>query len=244
MAKEWKMAAATQIALLAFDAAYLRALQQGDAETERQFFEYFTPLIRAKLRKHLRTPELIEEATQETFMRVLSVLRSKSGVRHPERFGAFVHAVCRNVALETWRAERRFVYLEDTASQDLETVRKADGPFRSPHAMAEADEAKVQVREILGELSQLDRELLKAVLLDEEDRTQVCLRMGVTRGHLRVLLHRASERFRAAILQERTSPKKRSTGLRSSLGLKRKMRQPQKQLLISLRGGKSRSAAL
>src|SRR6185437_13892877 len=62
MAKEWKMAAATQIALLAFDAAYLRALQQGDAETERQFFEYFTPLIRAKLRKHLRTPELIEEA--------------------------------------------------------------------------------------------------------------------------------------------------------------------------------------
>ena len=232
------MAAATQLDLLAFDAAYLSALQQGDPDTERHFFEYFTPLIRSKLRKHLRAPELIEEATQETFMRVLSALRSKTGVRHPERFGAFVHAVCRNVAMETWRAERRFVHLEDAGTEDLESGARADSPFRSPHAMAEADEAKARVRQVMAELSRVDRQLLEAVLLDEEDRTDLCLRMGVTRGHLRVLLHRASQRFRATMLKERTGPRK------SAAGLRRKMRRPRKQLLIALAGGKARSAAL
>jgi RNA polymerase sigma-70 factor (ECF subfamily) len=230
------MAAATQIELLAFDAGYLSALRQGNAETERHFFEYFTPLIRAKLRKHLRTPELIEEATQETFMRVLAALRSNTGVRHPERFGAFVHAVSRNVALEIWRVERRFAHVDDGGVEDLELGSKADGPFRSPHAMAEADEARVRVRQVLADLSNLDRQLLEAVFLDEEDRTHVCLRMGVTRGHLRVLLHRASQRFRAAMLQERSSQMKRPC--------KGKLCRPQRHLLIALGGGKARSAAL
>jgi len=232
------MATAMQIELLAFDAGYLSALQERNPETESHFFEYFTPLIRAKLRKHLRTPELIEEATQETFMRVLAVLRSKSGVRHPERFGAFVHAVCRNVALETWRAERRFVHLEEAAPEESKPGARADGPFRNPHAMAEAHEAKARVRQVLAELPHLDRQLLEAVLLDEEDRTHVCLRMGITRGHLRVLLHRASQRFRAVMLEERSHPRKRSSGLRKKIHL------PQKQLLIAIDGGKARSAAL
>jgi RNA polymerase sigma-70 factor, ECF subfamily len=232
------MAAATPIELLAFDAAYLSALERGDAETERHFFEYFTPLIRAKLRKHLHTPELIDEAMQETFMRVLSALRSKTGVRHPERFGAFVHAVCRNVALETWRVERRFAHMDDSGAEDLEPGSRPDGPFRSPHAMAEADEAKTRVRQVLAELSRPDRQLLEAVFLNEEDRTLLCLRLGVSRGHLRVLLHRASKRFRAAMLKESSSPRKRPARVRG------KARRGQKQLLIALRGGRARSAAL
>jgi RNA polymerase sigma-70 factor (ECF subfamily) len=224
--------------LLAFDAAYLSALHQGDAETERHFLEYFTPLIRAKLRKHLRAPELIEEATQESFMRVLAALRSKDGVRHPERFGGFVHAVCRNVALETWRTERRFVHVEEAGADELELGPGADGPFRSPHAMAEADEARARVRQVLAELSELDRQLLEAVLLDEEDRKHICLRMGVSRGHLRVLLHRASQRFRAVMLNEPSVTRRRSAGSRS------KTRNFNKGSFIAINGGKARPAAL
>lgn len=234
------MAAATQLDLLAFDGAYLSALHQGDPETERHFFEYFTPLIRAKLRKHLRTPELIEEATQETFMRVLSTLRSKTGVRHPERFGAFVHAVCRNVALETWRAERRFVLMDDAGSERLESDPRTDRPFRSPYEMAEADEARARVRQLLAELPELDRRLLEAVFLDEEDRARLCSRLGVSRGHLRVLLHRASIRFRTLMLKESS----RRSGPASLKVEIKKMRRPHNRFLIAIRGGKARSSAL
>ena len=235
MAKEWNMAAATQLELLAFDGAYLSALHQGDPETERHFVEYFRPLIRAKLRRYLRAPELIEEATQETFMRVVAIVQAKNGVRHPERFGAFVHAVCRNVALEIWRAEQRFVPIDDAGSEQMETDARKDRPFRSPHELAEADEAKMRVRQVLAELSEIDRRLLEAVFLDEEDRAQLCSRLGLSRGHLRVLLHRASVRFRTLMLKESS---------RRPASLKAKMRRGQRQFLIPLRGGKARSSAL
>lgn len=182
------MAAAPALELLNFDARYLAALRRGEPETEQHFFDYFTPLIHRKLRKYLRAPELIDEAKQETLLRVLAAVRSRDGVRHPERFGAFVHAVCRNVALETWRTERRFVPLE-------EVDESGPGPFRSPHALAEAGEARDRVKRVLGELSPLDRQLLEAVFLHEEDRHLLCRRMGTSRAHLRVLLHRARQRF-------------------------------------------------
>ncbi len=182
------MAAAPALELLNFDASYLAALRRGEAETEQHFFDYFTPLIRRKLRKYLRAPELIEEAMQETFIRVVAAVRSQGGVRHPERFGAFVHAVCRNVALEIWRAERRFVPLEEVDESGPE-------PFRNPHALAEAREARERVKRILEELSPFDRQLLEAVFLHEEERHLLCRRLEISRAHLRVLLHRARQRF-------------------------------------------------
>lgn len=220
------MAAAPALELLNFDASYLTALRRGEPETEQHFFEYFTPLIRRKLRKYLRAPELIDEAKQETFVRVLAAVRSRDGVRHPERFGAFVHAVCRNVALETWRAERRFVPLEELDESGPE-------PFRSPHALAEAGEARERVKRVLEELSPLDRQLLEAVFLHEEDRHLLCRRLGISRAHLRVLLHRARQRF--AILDPARSVQTNIAGGPKSAD--EHTPQGRKRLRLRVRGG-------
>jgi RNA polymerase sigma factor (sigma-70 family) len=182
------MAAASALDLLTFDAAYLRALHQNDPAIERHFFSYFMPLINRKLRKHLRAPELIQEAAQETLSRVLAAVRSCGRVRHPEKFDAFVRAVCRNVVLETWRREKRFVALDEAKD-------KMPAPFRCPHAMAEAAETSERVRNVLASLPKFDRQLLEAVFLNEEDRLSVCRRFGVSEGYLRVLVHRAKRRF-------------------------------------------------
>ncbi|HEX5433260.1 MAG TPA: sigma-70 family RNA polymerase sigma factor, partial [Candidatus Angelobacter sp.] len=185
------MASAITVNLLSFDAAYLRELHRGDPETEEHFFHYFSPMIRARLRKYLRSPELIEDGTQETYVRVLAAVRAVNGVRHPERLGAFVLAVARNVALEMLRDEKHFVALEDPDCDAPELVQIEPGPFRSPHSMAEAAEARERVRKVLAELSSLDRQLLVAVFLDEEERGHVCQQMRVSRAHLRILLFRA-----------------------------------------------------
>jgi RNA polymerase sigma-70 factor (ECF subfamily) len=195
------MAAAIPAQLYHFDSHYLSALQGGDTETEGHLFRYFTPFVLRKVSKYLQSPELVQEATQETFSRVLIAAQSNHGVRHPERFGAFVHAVCRNVALEIWRRESRFVSLEEANSSPLESC-------RSPHCAAEAAETAALVRRILASLPPMDRQLLEAVFLEEQDRQDVCRRFGVSSAYLRVLLHRAKRRFTVGVLaQKRRSEK-------------------------------------
>jgi RNA polymerase sigma-70 factor, ECF subfamily len=63
-------------------------------------------------------------------------------------------------------------------------------------------ETKEQVRDILGEMSPKDRDLLRAVFLEEGDKDEICRRFGVDRDYLRVRLHRAKERFKEVYERE------------------------------------------
>src|SRR5689334_11865664 len=94
------------VKLVPFDQEYVRLLTERDPETERHFVSYFSELIRIKLRSKLRSPQLIEEIRQETFLRVLNTLR-RGALQSPERLGAFVNTVCNNVMMEAIRAEAR-----------------------------------------------------------------------------------------------------------------------------------------
>jgi len=86
-----------------FDADYVRRLINSDPETERDFASYFGELLAIKLRSRLRAPEVIQDVTQETFLRVLKTLR-ESGIENPEALGSFVNSVCTNVLFEVYRA--------------------------------------------------------------------------------------------------------------------------------------------
>ena len=183
------MASAGPIRFYDFNNTYLDALSQGDPEIELHFFCYFRPLVERRLRLELRSPQLVQDATQETFARVLEVVRSRRGVRYPERFGAFVYALSKNVAREIGREERRFICLEE----DGMDVPARDGGVKS----LSASETHLMVRQVLARMPIFDRQLLQAVFLDEEEKPQLCRRFGVTPGHLHVLVHRAKRRFMA-----------------------------------------------
>jgi hypothetical protein len=70
-----------------FNRAYLDRLAAGDPEIERHFTKYFGELLSIKLRSRLRSPALIEDAKQETFLRVLNTLRQKGGIQSPGGVG-------------------------------------------------------------------------------------------------------------------------------------------------------------
>lgn len=57
-----------------------------------------------------------------------------------------------------------------------------------------------RAQKILSALPARDRNLLRAVLLEEKDKDAVCRDMGVDRNYLRVLLHRAKVKFELANL--------------------------------------------
>ena len=68
-----------------FDRAYLDRLASGEPETERHFTRYFGDLLSIKLRSRLRSPAQVEDARQETFLRVMKALRQPGGIQSAGR---------------------------------------------------------------------------------------------------------------------------------------------------------------
>lgn len=183
-----------------FDAGYVESLCSGDQQTQQHFVGYFTLLLRLKLRSRLQSPQAIEDVCQETFTRVLTVLRKDGGLRQPESLGAFVNTVCRHVLLEHYRSSRGNESLDVEGRPELAS--NGDDAFD----IAAAGQIKTKVREILLGLPLRDRELLKAVFLDERDRDEVCDEFGVDRAYLRVLLHRAKQEFKTEYVKRIGEP--------------------------------------
>jgi RNA polymerase sigma-70 factor (ECF subfamily) len=174
-----------------FDAAYVERLCAGDSQTQEHFVAYFTRLLQVKLRSRLHSPHAIEDVRQETFARVFAVLSRDGGLRQPERLGPFVNTVCNHVLLEHYRSSGRNESLDSEGRPEL------PAPGADALDIAAARQITKKVREILLDLPSRDRALLNAVFLDERDRDEVCLKFGVDRDYLRVLLHRAKLEFKA-----------------------------------------------
>jgi RNA polymerase sigma-70 factor, ECF subfamily len=170
------------------EADYVRRLVDRDPETEQHFASHFGRLLRAlvRVRRHGWPDERVEDAVQETFTRALSAVRG-GGLRDADRFAAFLISICENVLREDARQVARVHPSESAALEQ-----------RAPHdpeAQANARQSLQAAREVLAAMPQRDREILEMVLVLEADKDEVCRRFGVTRDHLRVLLHRAKERF-------------------------------------------------
>jgi RNA polymerase sigma-70 factor, ECF subfamily len=176
----------------AFDAAYLERLRSGDARTEEHFVSYFGELIQLKLRSRLNSREAIEDVRQETFVRVLVLVRSAHGLREPDRLGAFVNSVCNHVLLEHYRSKNK---TESFLDSDTEASLVNHEP--SALSLLETKDAQRIVHQIMAELTERDRRLLQSVLLDERDKDEVCAEFGITREYLRVLVHRAKQSFKS-----------------------------------------------
>ena len=171
-----------------FDADYVRRLREGDWETQRHFTRYFGPVLDIKVRNRVRCPQLREEVRQETFLRVLTIVR-RDGVEHPERLGGLVNSVCNNVLLEVFRKESRPAGSSKPLPEPLDTM-------AGPETTLMLRQRESQVRRILERLSSRDRELLEQIFLEERDKDEVCKIYRVNRDYLRVMLHRAKARFR------------------------------------------------
>lgn len=180
--------------LFTFDRAYVERLRDGDPMTEQHFVSYFEQLLRIKLRARMLAADTVDELRQETFSRVIAALRKEGGIRQPERLGAFVNSICNNVLLEFYRARSRSQPLEDFHLQTTDKVLDLEGLL----VTRQSDE---HIRRILGELPKKDRQLLRAIFLDERGKDEVCRMFGVDRDYLRVLLHRAKDKFRALYLK-------------------------------------------
>lgn len=178
-----------KLELFAFDSEYVNRLRDGDPSTEQHFVAYFQQLLRIKLRARLMPPDRVDDVSQETFIRVIAALRREGGVRQPERLGAFVNTVCNNVVFEKHRSSSKDQPLEDSHFEIADKALNPEGTYAS-------SEMQQLVHNILDEMPRRDRDLLRAIFLEEKDKDEICREFGVDRDYLRVCLHRAKEKFR------------------------------------------------
>ncbi len=156
----------------AFDKAYVERLRDGDPPTEHHFVAYFEHLLRIKLRSRMLTNDKVEDLRQETFIRVIAALRREGGVRQPARNQP----------------------MEDSHLEIPDKVLDLEG-------MLVTKQSSEHVRRILEGMPRRDRDLLRAIFLEEKDKDVVCREFAVDRDYLRVLLHRAKDKFK--VLYER-----------------------------------------
>jgi RNA polymerase sigma-70 factor, ECF subfamily len=178
------------VELFSFDELYLQRLRDRDPVTERHFTAYFSRLLLIKLRSRLKSPQAVEDIRQETFVRVFKAVRAEGGVRQPERLGAFVNSICNNVLQEHFRSSARVTPLDEEAPDP------ADPAVDMDQILVTRQTAE-QVGQILAQLPEKDRELLRALFMEEKDKEEVCRQFRVNRTYLRVMLYRAKQSFRA-----------------------------------------------
>ncbi len=180
--------------LQSFDEPYVERLRNGDFRTQEHFVAYFSELIQLKLRSRLNSPQAIEDVRQETFSRVFTALHAGK-IRQPDRIGAFVNSMCNNVLLEHYRSSSRDSSLDDDEAPEFPATNIDIVGAIASKQMGD------KVREILEEMPEKDRRLLREIFLEERDKDEVCRDFGVDRDYLRVLLHRAKLSFKSLYLK-------------------------------------------
>ena len=189
-----------------FDEEYVKRLRGGDPATEQHFVAYFEQLLRIKLRSRMLTSDQVDDLRQETFIRVIANLRKDGGIRQPERFGAYVNSICNHVLQEFYRSSAKNQPLEDDHMEIPDKVLDLEG-------MLVTKQSAEQVRRILEAMPKRDRELLRAIFLEDKEKDTVCREMGVDREYLRVLVHRAKDKFKALYEKGQVGVARRATGL-------------------------------
>jgi RNA polymerase sigma-70 factor (ECF subfamily) len=187
------------VELYAFDDDYVARLRAGDRFTEEHFLRYFNELLLIKLRNRLRTLQAIDDVRQEVFLRVFRTLRSQEGLRDGRKLGSFVNSVCNNVLHESFRANGRTEALGEEHEQVPDDVEDIEQALLN-------GETRARVWRVLDRLPPKDQDLLRALFLEERDKDEICREFHVDRNYLRVLLHRAKEKFRGQYASPDVAP--------------------------------------
>jgi RNA polymerase sigma-70 factor (ECF subfamily) len=133
------------------------------------------------------TPDQAENLRQETFARVMAEVHRKGGISQPQQFGALFVSIFNSVLMEFYRPYAR-KQLMDESTDTPDKALDLDG-------MLVTKQSAEQVRRILDAMPKRDRDLLRAIFLEEREKEAICREMGVDPEYLRVLVRRTKLAF-------------------------------------------------
>ena len=129
-----------------------------------------------------------EDAVQEAFMVALQRL---DDCRNADRFAGWLLAIVRNRARNLIRRESL------RSAEEIPASASASGP--SPDKMAYLSDLRVQLREALAKLTEVQREIVLLHDLEGWKHSEISERLGIPAGTVRSHLHFARKELRARL---------------------------------------------
>lgn len=174
----------------------VRRILAGDSGAEAELVRLYQKGVAMIIRRILGSASAGEDASQDTFRKVLEKIR-RGELREAERLSGFVRSVARNTAIEYIRRARKHVNREgdDNAEHTSDPA---------PNQLDEilSDEKTRAVHQIIKELKlERDRELLRRYYIDEEDKDIICASLSITRAQFNNVISRAKARFKDLYVQ-------------------------------------------
>jgi RNA polymerase sigma-70 factor, ECF subfamily len=158
-------------------------LSPASVEINAQTVDELSPALFRFAMRFVRRREEAEDLVQETW---LSALRGAPSFEGRSSLRTWLNGILRRRAADHYRKTRH----TDTLGDDFDV-----GYFVSVAEQLDSASAAQLVTQAMSELSLMEQTAITLCDIDDCDRDEAAARMGVTRGHLRVLLHRARQKI-------------------------------------------------
>lgn len=162
----------------------MNAARGGDLDSFGELCGLYYKPVAAIAYSVLGDHQLAEDAAQEAFARAL---RGLHRLRRPERFGAWLARICRNLAVQMARARNR-----DGKAGDVWDLA----------ARPEEDEVGLAVRRCLGRLKARDREVIVLKYYDNLSHDQIAAVLRLSPAAVHGRLQRARRRLAGVMRRE------------------------------------------
>jgi RNA polymerase sigma-70 factor (ECF subfamily) len=139
------------------------------------------------------TPEDAVDCVQEGLCTLLGLARKGELPEDPEAWPAMLVGIVRNVARNRRRRHFRARPHEDIEAQPLEAK-----TISADAAIARAED-HVRLRMCVEELCEIQKAVVTLRMLEEQPGEDVARALGISAGHVAVLLHRAKASLRACM---------------------------------------------
>jgi RNA polymerase sigma-70 factor (ECF subfamily) len=170
------------------DAELVGRAKAGDREAFGRLYDRYARLVRAVVFRVAGGTPSVGDLTQESFLRAYRMI---SRLRQPERFGAWVVGIARQVAREHRRSVRR-----DRHRFGADLLPQAVDQAESNDALQNQEEIAVLMR-LVASLPERERLAIHAFFLQEQSANQAARLLGLSRSGLYALLERALTRLAA-----------------------------------------------
>jgi RNA polymerase sigma-70 factor (ECF subfamily) len=135
----------------------------------------------------LRDPHAAEDATQDVFVRVW---RALDGYNGSASLSTWIYAITRNTCVSLLRKRRQMVSLDTPVFSEDD-----DGGGLQLAAPEYDDSAVSSVTQLLGFLSQRQRQAVELFYMQDQSYEQTATRLAMPVGTVKALLHRSRKRL-------------------------------------------------
>jgi RNA polymerase sigma factor (sigma-70 family) len=161
----------------------------GQKSSEAELYALLDSGIRFYLARRLK-PAHIRDRVHDIFVIIVGAIRSNR-LREPARLMGFIHTVAARQAFAYIREESRSRW-EDSAG---ESMRSICDPDRDPEERCALEQRVQLLRKALGQLNELDRDILDRFYLREQSKEQICGELRLTPTQFRLRKSRALDRL-------------------------------------------------